>query len=836
MMTQADLIARDDANYASASFPDPRPFQDTAHECLRQGARNGHKNQAVMAPTGGGKTYLGMRIIHESLLRGNSAIFVCDRTTLIKQTSAVADSYGLSAHGIIQANHWRIDPRSKFQIASVQTLARRGWPDVDVIVIDEAHCLYKAWTEHVMTCRAKVIGLSATPFSAGMGKIFTNLVNAATMHALTESGVLVPMRVYSCARINMRGAPVVAGEWSDRAVQERGMEILGDVVTEWSKCASDRKTIVFGATIEHCEAMCRQFNETGIMAATFTSDTKEEERATLLKEYSKPDSALRVLISVEALAKGFDVKDVGCLLEGSLILTDRGEIPIEKVLSSDKVWDGYDFVSHSGVIYKGEQDVIEYQGLTATHDHRVKTIFGWLPIGYCAEHGIEIVRTGVDGKGVRAVSGLLSRVLDAVPEKLKTLCGMRVHSLWRKACLSIGSVTRRENNGLRIMHADKTADQIGRMARKINALGRNDSASMACCESQWNDGKVHKYVAQGISKLWCAWNSIQVQFRTRCGGVDSLKFGFATAGQEYAIRQDRQQWTLRTWKLAMGSKVAQLCQYSARWLGSEDPQIQDGIFRDTVRRQDTEKLVLNGYDAGTNHREILPKVRQAKGRVWDILNAGPRNSFTCEGLLVHNCVCDCRPLRKSLSTAIQMWGRGLRASPETEKTDCILLDFSGNIVRFAEDYADIFYNGLEALDMGEKLDKAIRKDDDEKPEGKACPSCGYKPVGKRCVSCGWEHVSESLISHEAGEMKEFKVGKATIGDKLDVWQQAVTLCRGQGNPATAAGRAAYLYKSITGVFPRSLPPFEETPNVTISRAVLNKARANSIAFRMKAAA
>ena len=80
-------------------------------------------------------------------------------------------------------------------------------------------------------------------------------------------------------------------------------------------------------------------------------------------------------------------------------------------------------------------------------------------------------------------------------------------------------------------------------------------------------------------------------------------------------------------------------------------------------------------------------------------------------------MCDCRPLRKSLSTAIQMWGRGLRSSPETGKTDCILLDFSGNIIRFADDYADIFYNGLNHLDAGEKLDKAVRKDDERRSRG-----------------------------------------------------------------------------------------------------------------------
>jgi superfamily II DNA or RNA helicase len=56
---------------------------------------------------------------------------------------------------------------------------------------------YGVWTEFSQTTRAAVIGLSATPFSAGLGKIFTNLINATTMHELTESGVLVPMRIFA---------------------------------------------------------------------------------------------------------------------------------------------------------------------------------------------------------------------------------------------------------------------------------------------------------------------------------------------------------------------------------------------------------------------------------------------------------------------------------------------------------------------------------------------------------------------------------------------------------------------------------------------------------------
>lgn len=114
-------------------FPAPRDFQITAHEALRKGFKEGHKNQLIMAPTGAGKTYLGLRICNEAMQRGRRAVFLCDRTTLINQTSSVADRYGLVDHGIIQADHWRRRPDKLLQIASVQTIAKRAyWPQVDV--------------------------------------------------------------------------------------------------------------------------------------------------------------------------------------------------------------------------------------------------------------------------------------------------------------------------------------------------------------------------------------------------------------------------------------------------------------------------------------------------------------------------------------------------------------------------------------------------------------------------------------------------------------------------------------------------------------------------------
>lgn len=295
-------------------FPELRACQVRAIEGLRKGYVEKHRVQCLMLPTGGGKTIGAFSIIREARAKGKRAMFVCDRTVLIAQASAVADRYGMSDHGIIQANHWRTRLDRPLQIASAQTLARRGWPETDLIIVDECHTLYDSVIKHITETSAAVIGLSATPFAAGLGKHYTNLVNAGTMHDLTKDGILVPMRVFRGISADMRGAETAGGEWTDRAAEERGLQIVGDVVSEWMKHGENRKTICFGSTIKHCEELCREFNEAGVSAAVYVSDTSADECERLITEFKKHDSVIRILISVAKLAKGFDQPDVGCVI------------------------------------------------------------------------------------------------------------------------------------------------------------------------------------------------------------------------------------------------------------------------------------------------------------------------------------------------------------------------------------------------------------------------------------------------------------------------------------------------------------------------------------------
>lgn len=70
-----------------------------------------------------------------------------------------------------------------------------------------------------------------------------------------------------------------------KAAEERGMQIVGDVVKEWMAHGENRKTIVFGASIAHCHELCRQFSDAGVLAAVFTSETTASEREMLVAEF-----------------------------------------------------------------------------------------------------------------------------------------------------------------------------------------------------------------------------------------------------------------------------------------------------------------------------------------------------------------------------------------------------------------------------------------------------------------------------------------------------------------------------------------------------------------------
>jgi len=293
-----------------------RDYQRDGLDSLREGIKQGHRAQLLYAPTGAGKTEIAIALMEYSRRMGRRSAMIMDRIVLCNQTSTRLDSYGIE-HGVLQASHWRYRPTERIQVCSAQTLEKRkSFPGLDLLIVDEAHQIRKATAKFIDAHPSiKVIGLSATPFTKGLGNVFTNVVNTVTTKDLVDTGMLVPLKVFIAREIDMTGAKKIAGEWSDAEATERGIKITGDVVNEWIKktheiygCA--RKTIVFAASVAHGADLASKFNEAGYNFVPISYMDTDEYKKEVFEDFAKPDTRINGLIAVDILTKGFDVPDV----------------------------------------------------------------------------------------------------------------------------------------------------------------------------------------------------------------------------------------------------------------------------------------------------------------------------------------------------------------------------------------------------------------------------------------------------------------------------------------------------------------------------------------------
>jgi superfamily II DNA or RNA helicase len=146
-----------------------RPHQERALEALRRSLASGHRRPMLQAPTGFGKTLTAAHIIQRALDRGKRVAFSVPALSLIDQSVAAFEAEGIECVGVMQGIHLRTDRDQPVQVCSVQTIARRKRPEVDLILVDEAHELHKEIFRWMADCPdVPFIGLSATPWSRGL--------------------------------------------------------------------------------------------------------------------------------------------------------------------------------------------------------------------------------------------------------------------------------------------------------------------------------------------------------------------------------------------------------------------------------------------------------------------------------------------------------------------------------------------------------------------------------------------------------------------------------------------------------------------------------------------
>ena len=288
------------------------PYQDKFITGCRNARASVQKRLVAYLPTGGGKTVVAIGIVKMAQEKGKRVAFVCNRVQLIQQTSENFTAYGIK-HGIIQGSNTR-DHDADVVVASIQTLAKRGMDDYDLLILDECHACAgtKAYAEIM---RGKVtVGLTATPYQKGLGRVvpslggplFESIVAGVTMRELIDTGYLVDADVWAPADPDLRGVKTVAGDYQEDQLGEAmdKAQLVGDIVSHWLKLAPGTQTMVFAVNIAHSRHICDQFKANGIAAVHVDYHMTDEEKQAIYADFKAGRSM--VLCNCALLSEGAD--------------------------------------------------------------------------------------------------------------------------------------------------------------------------------------------------------------------------------------------------------------------------------------------------------------------------------------------------------------------------------------------------------------------------------------------------------------------------------------------------------------------------------------------------
>lgn len=307
-----------------------------------------------------------------------------------------------------------------------------------------------------------------------------------------------------------------------------------------------------------------------------------------------------------------------CLAQGTLVLTDQGLVPIEKVSKDTLVWDGISFVRHEGIIDKGVQDCITVDGLVMTPDHRILTEKGWMP---CVE------TQGLNWADVR------------LPHRHQT---GRKHESW-KIEMAVPLRLRPSEKSSRIRpEKEKALYKVMRLHERAFDWPRHDYPRVVAPPHL---GRM-ALIKTAMSEPTCA--SLQELRGPRHNGLRAVARKFPEFPGRYGaliqartpVRPDRQQQRLLAGKLSLG--------YTQRKFQEQT----DKSGRAILRQDDKRTIRRIGYRYDNAMLSTGPQLAagiiidktKCKKRVYDIRNCGPRHRFavydpeTKKVRLVHNCV------------------------------------------------------------------------------------------------------------------------------------------------------------------------------------------------------
>lgn len=299
---------------------------------------------------------------------------------------------------------------------------------------------------------------------------------------------------------------------------------------------------------------------------------------------------------------------IDCIAEGTLVLTNRGPVPIERVTKDDLVWDGESWTPQDGPIFRGLREVIFAYNIYLTHDHKVRTDYGWQNAS--CRYDREKVRTPDSPPPRRPVSG------------------------HEAGSVALSLRMRERENHCREYAAERDISKL-RMPTGAKDQARHERDADLCSLVEYV-GAMHESKKSRLRRLWRSRN----QGVRTLGKVRPFLRGHGGASVCQDTGPDRQRKRILKGKLSLGdTKRASEQHPGERVLRHPIGPLIDG--------GNCESGIALLWRGSAKSRQGFTwrgprRTKQKTAKVYDLLNCGPRQCFTVvdsegELLLVHNC-------------------------------------------------------------------------------------------------------------------------------------------------------------------------------------------------------
>lgn len=294
-----------------------------------------------------------------------------------------------------------------------------------------------------------------------------------------------------------------------------------------------------------------------------------------------------------------------CLGPQTQVLTDRGYLAIVDVLTTDKVWDGVEWVNHEGLLNQGIKEVTRLDGVLITQDHLVNTKGLWRAAKQLVSSQCLLLQALETGSANLPSSGIPSP-LQAIEKPSSNVIAVR--SPTGSLSLACAKVAR------------LAAILVRRRPRLFTGKCITPTRPI-CPTTSTADGCLTGSLAPWDGATILGQSSTQV---TAGGASTSGTVGIRTAGLFCA-----------TFKRYLAGIARNLKWTGATAMGTTNPEtcvLLPGRRTASTKERSTIK---------TRKFSPLKGMSNTLSNVYDLANAGPRRRFTIKtdsgNLLVHNC-------------------------------------------------------------------------------------------------------------------------------------------------------------------------------------------------------